>query len=384
MKIAFYKHNIGEAEIASVVAVLRSPIHTAGPVTKQFEQEFAAYLGCQHAIGVTSWTMGAFLCLKALGIGPGDEVIVPPLTFISTANIVCHVGAKPVFVDVEHDTGLIDVENVARAITPRTKAIIPVHLYGAMCDMKALAALADWRGIHLIEDAAHCIEGERDGIRPGQLSKAVCFSFYATKNMGCGDGGAVATNDDALAAKVACLRFHGMTRGSEERYSGKYRHYDMEEIGYKCNLTDIQAAMLRPQLPRLEEYRTRKEEIAQRYEQALRGVPGIDLISTPPHTKHARHLFTFLAPEERRDEFLTGLQERGIGVAVHFNAIHLTSYYRRTFGFKEGDFPNAERIGRRTITLPLYPRLATAEADYILQSVKAALPCSARAQRESG
>jgi UDP-4-amino-4-deoxy-L-arabinose-oxoglutarate aminotransferase len=371
MKVDFYKHNIGEAEIASVVNVLRSPIHTAGPVTKQFEQEFAAYLDCQQAIGVTSWTMGAFLCLKALGIGPGDEVIVPPLTFISTANIVCHVGARPVFVDVERDTGLIDVEQVARAITPRTKAIIPVHLYGAMCDMKSLSTLAAKHGIPIIEDAAHCIEGERDGVRPGQLSKAVSFSFYATKNLGCGDGGAVATNDESLGAKVACLRFHGMTRGSEERYAGKYRHYDMEEIGYKCNLTDIQAALLVPQLPRLEEYRQRKDQLAQRYERGLRDLPGIDLIQTPPHTKHARHLFTFLAPEGKRDDFILGLQQKEIGVAVHFNAVHLMSFYRRTFGFKEGDFPNAERISRRTITLPLYPKLAEAEVEYVIHSVHA-------------
>lgn len=370
MKVEFYKHNIGEREIASVVAVLRSPIHTAGPVTKQFEQEFAAYLGCQQAVGVTSWTMGAFLCLKAIGIGPGDEVIVPPLTFISTANIVCHVGAQPVFVDVERDTGLIDVEQVAQAITPRTKAIIPVHLYGAMCDMKALSALVDKHGIAIIEDAAHCIEGECDGIRPGARSKAVCFSFYATKNMGCGDGGAVATNDEGLGAKVACLRFHGMTRGSEERYAGKYRHYDMEEIGYKCNLTDIQAALLVPQLPRLEEYRLRKDQLAQRYERGLRGLPGVDLIATPPNTKHARHLFTCLAPEGKRDDFILGLQQREIGVAVHFNALHLMSYYRRNFGFKEGDFPNAERICRRTLTLPLYPKLTDAEADYVIGCIR--------------
>ena len=370
MKIAFYKHNIGEAEIASVVAVLRSLTHTAGPVTHQFEEQFAAYLGCQQAVGVTSWTMGAFLCLRALGIGPGDEVITTPLTFISTANIICHVGATPVFVDVDPATGLMDVAQLERAITPRTKAIIPIHIYGAMCDMRALSAIANPKGIPIIEDAAHCIEGERDGVRPGALGRAVCFSFYATKNLACGDGGAVATNDPLLAAAVARLRFHGMTRGSEERYVGKYRHYDMEDIGYKCNLTDIQAALLVPQLPRLEEYRRRKEQLAERYERGLRDLPGIDLIQTPPHTKHARHLFTFLAPEGKRDDFILALQQREIGVAVHFNAVHLMSYYRRTFGFKEGDFPQAERIGRRTLTLPLYPQLTTEEVDYVIEAVR--------------
>ena len=308
--------------------------------------------------------------MRALKIGPGDEVITTPLTFLSTANIACHVGAKPVFVDVEPETGLMDLNQLQRAITPRTKAIIPIHIYGAMCDMKALSAIAGQKNIPIIEDAAHCIEGERDGVRPGALSKAVCFSFYATKNLACGDGGAVAANDADLAAAVARLRFHGMTRGSEERYAGKYRHYDMEDIGYKCNMTDIQAAMLLPQLPRLEEYRLRKDQIARRYEQGLGGLPGIDLIRTPPNTKHARHLFTFLAPEGKRDDFILGLQQKEIGVAVHFNAVHLMSYYRNTFGFKEGDFPHAERICRRTITLPLYQKLTDEEADYVIGCVR--------------
>lgn len=373
MKIPFYRHNIGDAEIASVVSVLRSPIHTAGPATQTFEKAFAAYLGCSHAVGVTSWTMGAFLCLKALGIGPGDEVIVPPLTFISTANIVVHAGATPVFADVERDTGLLDVEAVRRAITPRTRAIIPVHMYGVMCNMKAFDRLAREHGLALIEDAAHCVEGERDGIRPGQLSRAACFSFYATKNLACGDGGAVATNDAALAAKVSMLRFHGMTRGAEERYSGLYRHYDMEEIGYKCNLTDIQAALLLPQLPRLEEHRARKERLARLYEKALEVVPGVELMKTPAGSRHARHLFTFLAPEGRRDHMLAKLQNFGIGVAVHFNPVHLMAFYRKTFGFTEGAFPNAECIGLRSVTLPLYPRLTEEELDYVAQSIRKVL-----------
>ncbi|NUN92502.1 MAG: DegT/DnrJ/EryC1/StrS family aminotransferase [Verrucomicrobiae bacterium] len=369
MKVAFYRHNIGDAEIAAVAAVLRSPIHTAGPVTQEFEKAFAGYLGCSHAVGVTSWTMGAFLCLKALGIGPGDEVIVPPLTFISTANIVCHAGATPVFADVERETGLLDVESARRAITPKTRAIIPVHMYGAMCDMRAFERLARERGLALIEDAAHCVEGERDGIRPGQLSRAACFSFYATKNLACGDGGAVATNDADLAAKVSMLRFHGMTRGAEDRYSGLYRHYDMEEIGYKCNLTDIHAALLLPQLPRLEEYRARKEHLARLYEKGLGAVPGVELMKTPAGSRHARHLFTFLAPEGCRDRWLAGLQNREIGIAVHFNPAHLMTFYRRTFGFTEGAFPHAERIGLRTITLPLYPKLSDEEAGYVVRMV---------------
>jgi len=233
-----------------------------------------------------------------------------------------------------------------------------------------LKKLADEHHLAIIEDAAHCVEGERDGIRPGQLSKAACFSFYATKNLACGDGGAVASNDDHLAAFVAKLRFHGMSRGSEERYTGLYKHYDMDELGYKCNLTDIQAAMLVPQLSKLDTYLQRKEQIAKRYEEGLQEIKEIDLLATPLNVKHARHLFTFLAPDGKRDACLAGLQEKGIGVAVHFNAVHLMKYYRQQFKTKEGMFPNAERICRRTVTLPLYVKLEEAEIDYVIQSVR--------------
>jgi len=370
MKVAFYKHNIGEDEIDAVNSVLRSPMHTAGPITKDFENLFATYVDCRKSVGMTSWTMGAFLCLRAMKIGAGDEVIVPSLTFISSANVICHVGAKPVFVDVEKDTGLLDAELVKKAITPRTKLIMPVHMYGAMCDMNALHEISEKHNIPLMEDAAHCVEGEREGIRPGMLSKAVCYSFYATKNLACGDGGAVASNDESLAAQVAKLRFHGMSRGSEDRYSGLYKHYDMDELGYKCNLTDIQAAMLIQQLPKIEGYRKRKDEIALKYEQGLMGLPGVDLLHTPKGSRHARHIFVFLAPEGKRDLVLSKLQEYGIGVAVHFNPVHLMSYYRKNYGLKEGDFPNTENIGRRSVTLPLYAKLSDEEVEYVIKSLR--------------
>jgi dTDP-4-amino-4,6-dideoxygalactose transaminase len=253
VKVEFYKHPLGQEEIDGLTAVVHSTFLTAGPKTKEFEAAFAKYMSSKHCVGVTSWTMGGFIALKALGIGEGDEVITTPMTFMATANIIIEAGATPVFVDVEADTGNIDCELIERAITPRTKAILPVHLYGQMCDMRRMRAIADKHKLAIIEDCAHCVEGVRDGVRPGQLSEMAVFSFYATKNLACGDGGAIITNDEALADSLFRLRQHGMNKSAADRYSGRFKHYDMEELGYKCNMFDVQAAMLLPQITRLPE-----------------------------------------------------------------------------------------------------------------------------------
>lgn len=368
MKVEFYRHNIGEQEIASVAETLQGVFLTTGPKVKRFEQEFAAYLGVKRALGVTSWTTGAFLVLKAWGIGPGDEVIVPALTFVSSANIVCHCGATPVFADSDPATGNLDLDLIEKLITPKTKAIIPVHLYGHMVDMRKLRTLADQHGLRILEDAAHCAEGLRDGYRPGHLGDAACFSFYATKNLTCGEGGGIATNDEKLAEKLLLYRLHGMSKSAADRYHAKYQHWDMELLGYKANMFDIQAALLLPQLPQLDSVRNKREEICRRYAQAFTA-ENIEFPKIFPGVVSARHLFTIWASRGRRDEMLDRLQALGIGVAVNFRAIHLLKYYRETMGCKPGDLPVAEEIGDRTITLPLYPRLTDAEVDYVIQSV---------------
>jgi dTDP-4-amino-4,6-dideoxygalactose transaminase len=368
-KVEFFRHSLTEDDIAAVGEVLRSVFLTTGPKTAAFEKALAEYAGLKHVIGVSSCTTALFLCLEAMGIGEGDEVITTPMTFIATANAILHAGAKPVLVDVEADTGNVDVNRLEAAMTPRTRAVIPVHLYGLLADMKAMGALCARRGIPILEDAAHALEAARDGARPGSTGQAVCYSFYATKNLTCGEGGAIGTNDDALDEKIRKLRLHGMSKGAADRYTGRYQHWDMELLGYKANMSDIQSALMLGQIPRLKAQLERREAICRRYEDAFRGVQGLSFPVVPKGARSARHLFTVWVSPERRDEALWKLQERGIGVAVNYRAIHLLSYYAKTFGFRRGDFPNAERIGDSTITLPLYPSLSDAQADRVIEAV---------------
>ena len=251
MKIPFYRHDLGEAELASLKEALSSAILTTGEGVIEFEENFAKLLDSKYALGVTSCTGALHMALLGLGIVPGDEVITTPMSFIATASVIMCVGATPVLVDVESGTGNIDVNKIESVITSRTKAIIPVHLYGQMCDMIELRRVADKFNLKIIEDSAHCVEGTRDGIKPGQLSDAACFSFYATKNLTCGEGGAVVTNSEELQKKMILLRLHGMTKTAFDREKNGYEHWDMVELGWKYNMDNIQAAILKPQMERL-------------------------------------------------------------------------------------------------------------------------------------
>jgi len=370
VKIEFYKHNISQADIANAVEVMNSLFLTTGETVEEFERRFSQYLGLKYTVGVTSCTAALHLSLLAYGIGPGDEVITTPMTFIATANAVLYAGAKPVFVDVEPETGNINADLIEDAATSRTKAILPVHLYGQMCDMRKIREIADKHHLTVIEDAAHAIEASRDGIRPGQLSDAACFSFYATKNITSGEGGAISTNSEEIAEKLKKLRLHGMSKGAAERYFRRYEHWDMEMLGWKYNMNNIQAALLLSQLGRIEQNWQRREEICRMYEDAFRSNAHISLPLVLPGSKSARHLFTVQVRPEKRDKVLWQLQERGIGVAVNFRAIHLLTFYRQTFGYERGMYPIAEKIGDSTITLPLYPKLTDEEVRYVIQTVK--------------
>ncbi len=370
MKVEFYRHALGQPELDAVARVVGSLFLTTGPETRAFEAELAAFLGVAEAVGVTSCTAAMHLSLVALGVGPGDEVVVPPTSFVATANVAVYAGATPVFADVEPDTGLLDPAAVEAALTPRTRAVIPVHLYGHLADMRALRALADGHGLALIEDGAHCVEGTRDGAKPGQLGTAACFSFYATKNLTCGEGGAIATNDHALAAHLRRLRLHGIDRDAADRYGARYRHWDQLELGYKANLTDLQAAMLRAQLPLLLERRARREALCRRYDEGFADLAGVQRPVVRPGAESARHLYTLQVDPARRDDVLAALGDRGVGVAVNFRPIHLMRWYREHFGTREGQFPNAERLGASTISLPLYPLLTEAEQDHVIAAVR--------------
>jgi len=370
MRIEFYKHNISQQDIDNAVGVLNSLFLTTGEVVNQFEYKFSQYLGSRYTGGVTSCTAALHLSLLACGIGPGDEVITTPMTFIASANSVIHAGAAPVFVDVEPETANINADLIEGAITPKTKAVLPVHLYGQMCDMGKIRKIADKHHLAVIEDAAHAIEASRDGIRPGQLGDAACFSFYATKNITSGEGGAISTNNEEIAEKLKKLRLHGMSKGAAERYSRRYEHWDMEMLGWKYNMSNIQAALLLNQLENIEKRWQRREQICQMYEEAFKEDSGVTCLRVLPNSKSGRHLFTIQVAPDKRDEVIRQLEERGIGVAVNFRAIHLLTFYRQTFGYKKGMYPLAEKIGDSTITLPLYPKLTDEEVRYVIQAVK--------------
>jgi len=369
-KIEFYKHNLGQDDKNEMKKVLNSLFLTTGEQVKTFEKKLADYLKIEHVLGVTSCTDALFLALLGLKIGPGDEVITTPMSFIATANAVEYCGGKPVFVDVEPTTGNIDANLIEQAITPRTKVILAVHLYGQMCDMKKIHAIAKKHHLKVVEDAAHCIEGERDGIKVGELADVACFSFYATKNITCGEGGALACHDDKLYDWYLKGRQHGMSKSAADRYTKRYEHYDMEFLGYKMNMSNVQAALLVHQIDRMETYLGRKETISQIFNKAFDKLVGIDYPKVLSKTKHARHLYTILVDSKKRDQYLNTLQDENIGVAVNFRPIHLMKYYQEKYGYKIGDFPNAEKIGASTITLPLYPKLAATEIKRIINSVK--------------
>jgi dTDP-4-amino-4,6-dideoxygalactose transaminase len=370
MKVEFYRHQLGEKNLKRFAQVMNTIFLTTGDEVALFEKKFAEYLGEKYVIGLTSATAGLQLSLLALGIGSGDEVITTPMTFVATPLSVMHANATPIFVDVEADTGNLDANLVEAAITPRTKAIMPVHLYGQMVDMVHLKKIAQKHNLATIEDAAHCLEGVRDSVRVGQLSEATCYSFYATKSITCGEGGAVSTSSDELREMLQKLRLHGMSADALHRYTKLYRHYDVDVHGWKANMYNLQAALLIDQIDEIEPRRQERERLANYYRDSLAGVQGLEMPTFRPDIKQGCHLFTIWVDPDKRDHILWALQDQGVGVAVNYRACHLYTLFRRQFGHQEGDFPNAERIGSRTISLPLYASLRDEEVEYVADTVK--------------
>jgi dTDP-4-amino-4,6-dideoxygalactose transaminase len=367
-KIEFYRHDLSEVELESLRQTLSGTFLTLGPRVGLFEQRLASELGVEHVVGVTSCTVGLHLTLHALGVGPGDEVITTPMSFISTPNAALYVGATPVFADVDPETGLLDPKEVEKKITANTKAIIVVHLYGQMAPMAEFRALADRYQLALIEDAAHGFETERDGVRPGSLGDAAVFSFYATKTLTSGDGGAIATRKPELAERLRRLRNHGVSKSAVARHGGAYQHWDMIELGFKATLTDIEAALLLPQLERSEHKRQQRQLLVERYESNLENQASLTLMKRSGRSSH--HLFALLVPEEKRELILTALSEAGIGVAVNYRAIHTLSYYQQTYSIPEQSLPHAAMIGSRTISLPLWAGLPFDDVDIVCEQLR--------------
>lgn len=368
MQIDFYRHSLDQEDIAAAVETLHSLFLTSGPVCQQFEDSFADHVGLRRAVSLNSCTAALHLGFLALGVGPGDEVITTPMTFIASATSIIHTGATPVLADVEPDTGLLSPDAAESAITNKTKAILPVHLYGAMADMKSFSSIADKHGLDILEDSAHCIEGERDGVRPGQLSKGACYSFYATKNLTCGEGGAFGTNDEEVAEKVRLLRQHGMNKEAADRYSGKFKHWDMIELGWKYNLSDINASLLIHQMGRLASLWRQRRDVHTLYTDALGNIPEVAV--PPVEGKSAYHLFTVQVPEASRDDLLAYLTDRQVGVAVNYRAIHTLSWFTKRFGYLPEDFPNAYRFGLRTLSLPFYPGLEEEKIHHVAELIR--------------
>lgn len=381
MAVPFYRHALNPAASARVADVLASPFLTSGPQAGRVEERLRSFFGVGHAKMTSSWTQGAVATLLAYGIGGGDEVIVPAMTFAATANVVRLVGATPVFVDVDPSTLLIDRDLVSAALTPRTRAVIPVHLYGQMVDVPALRAVLP-PSVRIIEDAAHCFEGRLFGRRPGQDGDAAIFSFYATKNVTCGEGGAVITNDADLAGLLTQTVLHGMSAGAAQRFQGgAYKHWDIDRLGTKANLPDLLAVLLEPQIDVVEEQLARRERLARRYEEALSGTR----FSCPAIVRgavSARHLFPIHVPDGRRDAVLSALGQAGIGATVNYRSVPTLSLYRSA---TQADLaPVSLRWGEGTLSLPLFPDLRESEQDEVLAVVLAQAGAMAGHEPQAG
>lgn len=370
MRVPFYRPSVGEEEIEAVVETLRSGWLTTGPKTSEFEQQFARAVGAEFAIAVNSATAGLHLALDAAGVGVGAEVLVPTMTFTASAATVIHAGARPRLVDCDPETLNIDLAHAERLCSPTTKAIMPVHFAGHPCPMDQVRALAEAKGLLVVEDAAHALPAAYKGETIGSRSALCVFSFYATKNLTTGEGGMVTTNSPTLEERLRTRRLHGMTRDAWRRYApdGNWR-YDVGYPGFKYNMTDLAAAIGLVQLRRLAELQRRREALVERYRSVLAACDEIELPTCRPDVQHAWHLFVIRLRSEQltitRDEVIRELAAAGIGTSVHFIPLHQHSYYREALGCRETEFPNAARVAERLLSLPLFPDMTAEEVDYV-------------------
>jgi dTDP-4-amino-4,6-dideoxygalactose transaminase len=372
--LVFGSPRIEETEIAEVVEVLRSGWIGTGPRTARFEREFAAYTGGRHAVSVSSCTAALHLSLLAAGIGPGDEVIVPAMTFVASANAVVHAGGTPVLCDVDPVTQNIEAEEVERHLTTRTKAIIPVHFAGRPVDLSALQPLADRHGLTIINDAAHAIETEHQGRKVTAYGTLTAYSFYPTKNITTGEGGMIVTDDDSLADRLRVLRLHGLSADAWRRFSDAgFKHYESLEPGFKYNMTDMQAALGLHQLARIEELNAARERVWSEYDAAFEGLPLQRPAPVRAGDRHARHLYTVMLGIDRltagRDAIAHALHLERIGIGVHYRGVHLHPYYRHRFGYVPSDFPHASWISERTLSLPISGSLTDADVADVINAV---------------
>ena len=366
--LKFSVPDITQQDIDAVVETLKSGWLTTGKQSQQLENQFAEATGAEYAVSLSSGTSALFLSLIAEGAEPGDEVIVPPLTFASTANVVHHVGARPVFADINPETFNLDPDAAAAAVTSRTRAVIPVHYAGQPCEMNRIMELAEKNHLSVIEDAAHALGAEINGQRIGGQGNLSCFSLFPTKNITAGEGGMVTLNDPEKDNRLRKLRLHGMSKDGWKRYrrEGSW-YYEIHEAGYKCNLSDINAALALTQLKRLDEINRRRRRLADLYRDKIHDIPGIHPQKQIPGMKSAWHIFPVWVDRKRyglgRDQLIKELWRRNIGTSVHFIPVHLHPFYQKTYGYREGDFPMSEKVFRGILSLPLFPRMQEKDVD---------------------
>jgi dTDP-4-amino-4,6-dideoxygalactose transaminase len=373
--LPFHRALIEEEEISAVLDVLHSGWLTTGPRVREFEAKFARYTGATHAVAVSSCTAALHLALSAIGVGEGDEVIVPTMTFASSGNAVLYLKARPVLVDCGPGTFHIDPQQIERAITPRTRAILPVHYAGYSCDMDAILAIAQRHGLKVVEDAAHALPSRYNGKMIGTIGDITCFSFYATKTMTTGEGGMLTTENFDFAERMRRLSLHGISKDAWKRYTaeGTWR-YDILETGYKYNMTDLVASIGIAQLAKCEAMCARRCSIAERYNQALASLEAYEVPEIPADSVHAWHLYVLQVNPSAltidRNRVVEELKSRGIGTSVHFIPLHLHTLYQEHLGYRRGDFPNDEERFERAISLPIYPGMTADDSGRVIEALR--------------
>lgn len=369
--LLFHKPFISEEEIDEIVDTVRSGWISMGPKTIRFENNFSEYIGVNKSVAVSSWTAAGHLSLEAFGINEGDEVILPTMTFPATAEIVCYFKAKPVMVDVDEDTLNISLEAIEKAITSKTKAIIPVHYAGQPCDLDEIHAIAKKHNLKVLEDAAHSLPARYKGKKIGTISDVTCFSFYATKTLSTGEGGMICTNNEEIAERVKIMRLHGINRDAWKRYteSGSW-YYEVVAPGYKYNFTDLQASLGLPQLKKVDAMWNSRKRIAAKYTEAFKDLDIIQLHTIKPDRDSSWHLFPIRLYLDRltknRAQIINELRERNIGVGVHFMPVHQHLYYSETFNLSDENYPVASAAFPRLISLPIYPGMTDENVDKVI------------------
>jgi len=372
-EIPFFIPWVTREDKKAVLEALSSRWLTGGPRAREFEKMFAHYIGTKHAIVVNSCTAALHLAMRALNIGPGDEVVVPVFTFAATANAPLFVGAKPVFADIDKKTFNISPKSIQNKITKKTKAIIVVHYGGQPCDMKEIMQIAKRHNLHVVEDCAHSLGAEYMGQKTGDIGTIGCFSFYPTKIITTLEGGMATTSDEEIAKQIQVLREHGMTRGAFDREKTATWYYDVVDLGYNYRLNEVQSALGISQLKRIDEINKKRIEAAHYYTKKLKEINGI----IPPYEAkdrtHVYHLYAIRVVEQKsginRDELYKKLSTKGIGLSVHYTPLHLLTFYKKTLRYKTGDFPNAEQVSKEILSLPLYPTIKKTQIDYVVKEL---------------